>query len=224
MSFKDALKKSILDSFTAGSLSASMIAITIGIAVILGLYIYFIYRLTMKESFYSRGFNKALALLPLITSGILTAMQGNLVISLGMVGALSIIRFRTAVKNPIDLTFLFWSISVGIVTGASMYMLAAIISLAFTGLIFFLDILPSFRSPCLLVISAENSETNTEIFNCLKKYSRFAKLRNRSITKHGMELILEIKIRQEAELVKELSLLEGITSVNLLSHDGFVRF
>lgn len=107
MSFTDTIKKSALEGFTANDLTTTSIAVTLGMAVLLGLYIYGIYRVTTKKSFYNRSFNKALAILPLIAAGILLAMQSNLIISLGMVGALSIVRFRNAVKDSMDLVYLF---------------------------------------------------------------------------------------------------------------------
>ena len=114
MSFQDVIKKSVLQGFSSTNLSTAAIVTTLAFATVLGLYIYFIYRITTKSGFYSRGFNKSLAVLPVITSGILLAMQGSIVISLGMVGALSIVRFRNAVKETTDLTFLFWSISLAL--------------------------------------------------------------------------------------------------------------
>ena len=109
MSFTDVIKKSVLEGFHTGDLSTVSMAVTLAMAAAMGLFIYVVYRLTAKGSFYNRDFNKSLATLPVITAGILLAMQSNLVISLGMVGALSIVRFRNAVKDPADLTFLFWS-------------------------------------------------------------------------------------------------------------------
>ena len=147
MSFTDMIKKSVLEGFHTGDLSTATIAVTLGMAVAMGLFIYLVYRLTAKGSFYNRGFNKSLATLPVITAGILLAMQSNLVISLGMVGALSIVRFRNAVKDPADLTFLFWSISMGIIVGAGLYKLAVLLSLAATVLIMGLDLIPTFRAP-----------------------------------------------------------------------------
>lgn len=224
MSFTDIIKKSVLEGFDAGDLSTTSILVTLGMAVLFGLFIYAVYRFSSKGGFYNRGFNKSLATLPLITAGIMLAMQSNLVISLGMVGALSIVRFRNAVKDPTDLTFLFWSISMGIVTGAGLFELALMISLAAAVLIFGLDLLPAFRAPYMLVISGEKGVEEkallAEVKACAGKY----KVRSRNVTKKGTEWILEVNVKEEAALVERVGAVPGVVSLNLMSHDGEVRF
>ena len=121
MSFTDLFKNSVVEGFTNADISLSKILVTLGITVVLALYIFAIYRLATKSVFYSKGFAISMAAISVITAAILIAMQSNLVISLGMVGALSIVRFRTAIKDPMDLLFLFWSIGVGIICGAGLY-------------------------------------------------------------------------------------------------------
>lgn len=224
MSFTDIIKKSVLEGFDAGDLTTTSILVTLGMAVLLGLYIYGIYRFSSKGGFYNRGFNKSLATLPLITAGIMLAMQSNLVISLGMVGALSIVRFRNAVKDPADLTFLFWSISMGIIVGAGLYELAILISLCATVLLLGLDLLPAFRAPCLLVVSGEAGMVEAELLSAVKAFSPRAKIRSRNLSKKGTEWILEVSVKDEAGLVGSVAAVGGVVSVNLLSHDGEVRF
>ena len=224
MSFSDIIKKSVLEGFTSGDLSTTSIVTTLAISVLLGLFIYFIYKISSRSGFYNRNFNKSVATLPVITAGIMLAMQSNLVISLGMVGALSIVRFRNAVKDAADLTFLFWSISMGIVTGAGLFELSIILSLCITALIFLLDLIPTFRAPCILVVSAENVEAEKELVKCVKSFSRGARIQSRNITKRGVEWIFELRIRKELELVESVSKVESVSSVNLLRHDGEVRF
>lgn len=224
MSFKDVLKKSVLEGFSSVNLSTASILSTLGIAVVMGLYIWFIYRITTKSGFYSRGFNKSLAVLPVITAGILLAMQGSIVISLGMVGALSIVRFRNAVKETTDLTFLFWSISIGIVVGAGLYELAVILCLAITVLIVGLDLIPKLRQPYLLVISCQKEFDEKGFLNAVKGLSSQCAVRSRSITTRGGEWILELQTRDGAKLIQVVSDYPGVQSVNLLSHDGEVRF
>lgn len=224
MSIRDTIKKSVLDGFDSGNLTTASILVTLGIAVLLGLFIYFIYRTTTKSALYNRGFNKTLALLPVITAGIVLAMQSSLVISLGMVGALSIVRFRNAVKDPMDLTFLFWGISVGIIIGARLFELALIVTLVITAFIFLLDLLPSFRAPCLLVITTDGSADVEQLKNLIHCHSPKAKIRSRNTSHRGNELIYEIHLKDESALIRDLSALEGTISVNVLTHDGDVRF
>lgn len=220
----DIFKDSVLDKLNAGELTMTAIAITLGVALVMGLFIYFVYRLNTRNSFYNRSFNKSLAILPVITAAIMLAMGSNLTISLGMVGALSIVRFRNAVKDPSDLTYLFWSISVGIVVGAGLFELAILLSLAATVLVFVLDLIPTFRAPCLLVVSGENVAVEKELTACVKTYTKAAKIRSRNISAKGTEWILELRLRKQSELVQKVAALEGVRSVHLMTHDGEVRF
>lgn len=224
MNFTDVIKKSVLEKFQAGDLSTTSIAVTVGMAILTGLFIYLVYRMSTKSGFYNRDFNKSLAILPVITAAIMLAMGSNLTISLGMVGALSIVRFRNAVKNPIDLAYLFWSISIGIVVGSGLFELAVILSLAITALLFLLDLLPAFRAPCLLVVSGEDIAIEAELIAIVKNHSRSVAIRSRNVTKRGVEWILEMRVCNEEALVQKLAALEKATSVHLMTHDGDVRF
>lgn len=224
MSIKDVIKKSVLEGFESGNLSTTECIVTLGMAILVGLYIYAIYRVTTKSGFYNRAFNKSLASMPLITAAIMVAMQSNLVISLGMVGALSIVRFRNAVKDSNDLTYLFWSISAGIVVGTGLFAIAAILSLCMTALQVGLDILPSVRAPYLLVVSGERKTQEEALLSAAKAYASRMKVRSRNVTEKGTDWILEIQVKDAAGLVECVSALEGVSSVNLLSHDGEIRF
>ena len=224
MSFTDVIKKSVLEGFYAGDLSTSSMVATLGMAVAMGLFIYVVYRLSARGSFYNRGFNKSLATLPVITAGILLAMQSNLVISLGMVGALSIVRFRNAVKDSMDLSYLFWSISMGIIVGAGLYKLALLLSLAATVLIMGLDLIPTFRAPCMLVVSGESAMEEAELIRCVKAVCPRTRVRSRNISKRGYEWILEVAVKDGGDLVTKVAAVPGVVSVNLMSHDGEVRF
>ena len=224
MTFKDAIKSSVLQRIAANDIGTATILTTLGIAGLLGLYIYVVYRLTTKSGFYNRGFNKTLTILPVITAGILLAMQSNLAISLGMVGALSIIRFRNAVKDSSDLMYLFWSISVGIVVGAGLYELAVLLCLAITVLWNGLDLLPNARLPYLLVVSTDGTAGEDALMAAVKNFAPKAKVRSRNFTKQGSDWILELQVKDPQGLIKAVSGLEGIRSANLLTHDGEVRF
>lgn len=224
MSFTDVLKKSVLEKFQASDMTTTSIAVTLGMAILLGVFIYFVYRISTKSGFYNRDFNKSLAALPVVTAAIMLAMGSNITISLGMVGALSIVRFRNAVKNPIDLTYLFWSISIGIVVGSGLFELAVLLSLAITALLFALDLLPTFRAPCLLVVSGEDIAIESELIAIAKKYSRSVAIRSRNVSKRGVEWIFEMRIRNEESLVQKIATLEKVSSVHLMTHDGDVRF
>ena len=224
MSITDTIKKTVLEKFQAADLNTTTILVTLGAAVLLGLFIYLVYRLTSKSIFYNRSFNKTLACLPVITTAIMLAMQSNLVISLGMVGALSIVRFRNAIKDPSDLTYLFWSISGGIVIGAGLFELAILSCLIMAVLVAVLDLLPATRAPYLLVVSGDEGAVEEKLLDAIRKFEAKGKLRSRNVTKRGTEWIFELHAKDSAQLVQEITGLEGIRSVNMLSHDGDVRF
>ena len=166
MSTQDIIKKSVLEGFST-DISVSQIIAVLGVTLLIALYIYIIYRLCSNSNFYSKDFNKTLAVIPIITAAIVLAIQSNLVISLGMVGALSIVRFRNAVKNPLDLLFLFWAISVGIICGAGLFSVAVIMSLAVTILVFLLDLIKAPNAPYLLVVQRENKDIELQLKDIL---------------------------------------------------------
>ena len=140
--FSDIFKKSFLEGFNGGNITTGRVAVTLMVTVLLAAYLFFVYYVHSKKSFYDKSFNVSLALISVITAAIVLAMQSNLVISLGMVGALSIVRFRTAIKEPMDLMFLFWSISIGIICGANLFTIAILASLVITIGLLVLELTP----------------------------------------------------------------------------------
>ena len=225
MGFQDVFKKSFLEGFTSMDISAGRIMATFAVTCILACYIFLIYRLMTRKSFYSKGFNVSLAALSVITAAIILAMQSNLVISLGMVGALSIVRFRTAIKDPMDLVFLFWSISVGIICGAGLLEIGVLASLLLTVVIFVLDKIPVAKAPMIFVVNADSSAGQGKaILDVVKKYSRFYKVKSRNVSNGQLDMVVEVRISEEEEFVNEVAAMEHVHSVALVSHDGEVTF
>ena len=168
MSIKDIIKKSILEEFNrAEGSSVSMLTCLI-CAALLGILIYLVYRIVTTNTFYSKTFNMSLMLLCVITSAIILTVQNSVIVSLGMVGALSIVRFRTAVKEPLDLAFLFWAISVGIISGAGMVELAVFLSVIVTVLMLLFYHMPEQRKSMLLSVNAEGYDTAAEVLKVIK--------------------------------------------------------
>ncbi len=223
MNFSDVIKKSVLEGFSYADLSTAKIITTLLITFLIAVYIFFVYKKITKSAFYFKNFNVSMAIISVVTAGIILAMQSSIVISLGMVGALSIVRFRTAIKDPMDLLFLFWSIGTGIICGAGLYKIAIILAVLVTVGILILDMLPARISPYLLIINADTKEVEDEITDTVKKLAGAYKLKSKNITKDGMDLILEVKAGKEKELVDRLSEMKGITAVSLLAHDGEVK-
>ena len=225
MNFKSIFKNSFLEAFMQNEVSASEVTVILLSTCVIALYIFLVYRVITRKTFYSKNFNISLAALAVITAIVILTVQSNIVLSLGMVGALSIVRFRTAIKDPMDLVFLFWAISVGIACGAGMLEIAIIGSFILTALIFVLDRLPMAKAAMILVISAQAGKDRTaQITELVKKYSKYYKVKSRNITGEQLDMVIELWASKEEELTEELSALSGIPSVSLMSHDGEVTF
>lgn len=207
------------DSLPLANMAAALIT-----SCVLALYIFFIYKLATRSAFYSKTFNISMAITMVVTTGIILAMQSSLVISLGMVGALSIVRFRTAIKEPMDLLFLFWSIGEGIICGAGLFPLAVILCLLVTAGIFLLNLLPVNRAPYLLILNSTDGNAEEKMAPVLKKNCKSHKIKSRNLTNRSLDMIVEIRTSEEKTLLQELESLEIFTSISLLSHDGETRY
>ena len=216
--------KEIVENYTSHDISIRHTILVLGIACVLACYIYVVYRLITKKTFYSKSFNMSLAVITVVTAAIILAVQSSIVISLGMVGALSIVRFRTAVKEPMDLCFLFWSIAVGICCGARVIEIAFILSALLTILVIVLEMLPIGRAPMILVLNMQDAKKEEQMIDVVKKYSKYYKVKSRNVSPTKCNLIVEVRVKEEAEMVQEISSLDGIDSVSLISHDGEVTF
>ena len=225
MSTKDVIKSSVYESLGGGTnLSVKGILLLMVIAVVVGLYIYAVYRMTSKSAFYSKDLNVTMAGMPVIVAAIMIAMQSNLLVSLGMVGALSIVRFRNAIKNPLDLLYLFWSISAGIIVGVGLYTLAFVLCIVMTILLLALDLVPNAKAPDLLVLRALATEIDyAEIESILKGFCKYHKEKSRSIKNGEAELIIEIRTAKKEELLAKFSKIKCMTQINCISHDGECR-
>lgn len=224
MSFTDLFKNSVVESFTNADISLSKILVTLGITVVLALYIFAIYRLATKSVFYSKGFAISMAAISVITAAILIAMQSNLVISLGMVGALSIVRFRTAIKDPMDLLFLFWSIGVGIICGAGLYSVAIVGSLVVTVVLLVLSLTPVVRAPFLLVVNGEDEELEKAVLAAVEHHTRAYRVKSRNRSRGHMDLIVEVRVKEGGDLLREVAAIPSVEEASLLSHDGETTF
>ena len=224
MSFKDIFKKSFLEGFATAELTGRVILAALGIAAVLALYIFFVYRIMTRKTFYSRNFGIALVGVALITAALILTMQSSVVISLGMVGALSIVRFRTAIKDPLDLMFLFWSISVGIICGAGVAQIAVILSVAMTVGLLVLNQLPVAKAPMILVVNAASAEAEDAVCQAVSRYAKHFSVKSRNLTAGSLDLVLELRTAEGKALVRAVNAVEGVQSVSLMSHDGEVSF
>lgn len=223
MKFTDVIKKSVLQGFSTGEMSSTEIAVTLGITFLIGLYIFWVYKMVSKTSLYDKGFHISMTLISVVTAGIVVAMQSSIVISLGMVGALSIVRFRTAIKNPMDLLFLFWSIGTGIICGAGMFEIAIMVSLITTVGMMILEYMPGNKKVYLLIVNGNQELQEDEIIECAKPLVKRIKVKTRNLKKRGSDFIFEVDTKQEKELVLALRRLENVEQLSLLQHEGEVR-
>ena len=221
--FSDIFKKSFLEGYASVELSAKQIVIVIFFALLIGLYIYATYRFLTKKTFYSKSFNISLVLMSVITAAVILTVQSSVVISLGMVGALSIVRFRTAVKDPMDLAFLFWAISSGIICGAGLVEIAIILSVVATIVIFALDRIPVIKTPMILVVNA-GVDSDVEILEKIRENTSYYEEKSRVITDGVLELVYELRTKDGALLSKAVSAVSGVNSVSVMSHDGELSF
>ncbi len=218
-SFQDIIKKSFLESFSGG-ITGQVVLLSVSVTVVLALYLYLVYRLLGRKTFYNMNFNLSLVGMAVVTAAIVLAIQSNLVLSLGMVGALSIVRYRSAVKDPLDLFFLFWSVAIGIMCGAQQYVLAAAVSLVLTILLYGLSYIPAMRAPYVLVVNGHPDDL-TAVKECLKKHSRRYGIKSNHISGDKLRMVIEIKVKNPDELLVELSGRKGL-AVSVLTYEGDV--
>ena len=220
--FSDIFKKSFLEGMNGSNVTTASILVTLLVTCILAIYIFIVYYVAARRNFYSKSFNISLALIAVITASIILAMQSNVVISLGMVGALSIVRFRTAIKDPTDLMFLFWAISVGIICGAGMFKVAIITSIILTLGLFLLERTPMGRAFGILIINAKKPEKEKEVLQIVKSFSKVVKVKSRNLSNDGFDMIIECKSKDEGAMLQAVSKVEGVYGVSLMDHDGEV--
>lgn len=224
MNFSDILKKSFLTSWEAQqNIPKSTMILSFAVVCLISFYIFIVYRRVTKSSFYSVNFAKTLVGVPLVTTGIVFAMQVNLLVSLGMVGALSIVRFRTAIKDPLDLLFLFWSISTGIVCGTGSYLISIFLAVVLTVVLLVIDLFPSKTDSLLLVINTDETALDSDILDVVKSNTKFYKVRTRVCKPNSKDFLIEIKSKNDSELVSKVFSMSGVNKVTTLSHDGEVR-
>jgi len=219
MTFDDIFKSSFLQQ--AADLSILDMLLAMGFAFALGLFIFFIYKRTFTGVMYSASFGVSIMAMTLITTLIILAVTSNIILSLGMVGALSIVRFRTAVKEPLDIAFLFWAISVGIVVGAGLLPLAVIGSL-FIGIVLLVFVnRKSTDTPYILVLSFANDTVENEALQLIDNQTRKNLIKSKTVSDEGIEITVEVRLRDTAaKVVNDLKSISGVNSACLVSFNG----
>ena len=219
VSFADTIKESVLDQFSAGATVGQMLA-SLGVAFLMGLFILVIYKATFRGVLFSKGFAFSLVLLSMVTALVIRTISSNLALSLGMVGALSIVRFRTAIKDPVDTVFMFWAITAGIMSGAGLYLIGGIACVAL-GLLYFVVTLiyRQGQMPYLLVIRYDPAKS-ANIAAAMRKLPRH-RIKSRTTTRKGAEVTAELSLKgNEMSLIDALLRVDGVLDASLISYEG----
>jgi len=220
LTFNDILSSDLLAGFTAFSIPDMILCLAI--AFVIGLFIVFVYKKCFSGVMYSSGFAISLIAMALITTMIILAIGSNLILSLGMVGALSIVRFRSAIKDPMDIVYLFWAISAGIILGAGFIPLAVFGSL-FLGIVLYIFSLKKPRDkPYIVIVNCDNDKTEEAVNDLLKTTVKKLVLRSKTINADGsIELTAEVRLpKMESDFVNKVNALPGVSNAVLVSYNG----
>lgn len=219
MTFQDIFKSGFLNNITSISIFDMTVALICAFG--LGLFIFLVYKRTFMGVMYSSSFGVTLVALTMITTALILAVTSNVVLSLGMVGALSIVRFRTAIKEPLDIAFLFWSIAVGIILAAGMLLLAVAGSV-FIGVVLLVFVnKKSYVNPYIVVVSCDGHENEQKVIQFLKERVKKLVIKSKSARKGEVELNMEIRLTDEnMDFINILSDMEGVRSAVLVSYNG----
>ena len=219
MNFNDIFKSSFLETMT--SVSILDMAIALILAFGLGLFIFLVYKKTFNGVMYSSSFGVTLIALTMITTVVILAVTSNVVLSLGMVGALSIVRFRTAIKEPLDIAFLFWSIGVGIVLAAGMIPLAVIGSVIIGVILLVFVNKKSHTHPYIVVVRCENHDAETQVNKFLSEKTERCVVKSKSAQKGEIELNMEIRLKDDnTDFINNIADMDGVHSAVLVSYNG----
>lgn len=219
MTFSDIFKSSFLENVTSVSLLDMVLALVLAFGI--GLFIFFVYKKTYGGVMYSSSFGVTLIALTMITTLVILAVTSNIVLSLGMVGALSIVRFRTAIKEPMDIAFLFWSIAVGIVLAAGLIPLAVFGSVVIGIILLVFASRKDNSNPYIVVLSCEGSESEKTATEYLAKNTKKCSVKSKTVRKGNVELNIEIRLKNDnTDFINAMADLPGVQNAVLVSYNG----
>ena len=219
LNFSDIFKSNFLENVTSVSLLDMFLAIVLAFG--LGMFIFLVYKKTYSGVMYSASFGTTLIALTMITTIVILAVTSNVVLSLGMVGALSIVRFRTAIKEPLDIAFLFWSIAVGIILAAGMIPLAVIGSVIIGIILLVFVNRKSHKNPYIVVIRCDGHDSESKAKAFLDGKTERCVIKSKSAQKGSVELNMEVRLKDDnTDFVNTLADMEGVQSAVLVSYNG----
>ncbi len=219
MTFQDVFKSSFLEKAADFSLLDVLIALALSFAV--GLFIYFVYKKTFAGVMYSSSFGISIIAMTMITTLIILAVTSNIILSLGMVGALSIVRFRTAIKEPLDIAFLFWAIAVGIVIGAGLIPLAVIGTVVIGIIMLVLVNRKTTETPYIIILNLDGDKAEKDAMDMLKNKTKKHMIKSKTVSKNGIEVTVEVRLLDmTAQVVNDLLTVDGVENAVLVSYNG----
>ncbi len=219
MTFQDIFKSDFLNNVSSVNIIDMVIAIILAFGI--GMFIFLVYKKTYNGVMYSSSFATTLVALTMITTVVILAVTSNVVLSLGMVGALSIVRFRTAIKEPLDIAFLFWAIAAGIVLAAGLIPLAVFGSVVIGVILLVLANRKSYTNPYIVVIRCDNRESEVKVVDFISKQVNKSVVKSKSVQKGMIEINMEIRIKDEnTDFVNIVSEMNGVQSAVLVSYNG----
>lgn len=219
MNMTELINEFLIPSNTYQSLTIDRVLLSLLVTFMVSLFIFLVYKKTFSGVVYTREFNVSIVLTGLVVTLVVLPISSNVALSLGMVGALSIIRFRTAIKDPKDIVFTFWAIAVGIISGAGLYMIAIVGSPVIGLFVFILNRTPFHRSESYLLVTHYSTEADSEVQKALPKH----KIRSRTVTTEGVELMVEVQINpKDAPKVDDLLKIKGVKDAALVSYNADV--
>ena len=219
MNFNDIFKSSFLENVSSISILDMLLTLVLSFGI--GLFIFLIYKKTYQGVMYSATFGTTLIALTMITSAVILAVTSNVVLSLGMVGALSIVRFRTAIKDPLDIAFLFWAIGAGIILAAGMIPLAVISSVVIGLILLFFVNKKSHTHPYMVVLNCDNHDAEIKATEFLKKHVTRCTTKSKSAVKGAIEMNIEVRLKEDnTDFIGILSEMPGVNSAVIVSYNG----
>lgn len=219
ITFDSIIKKSVLELNAFEKVSSLEILVGLGIALLISAFIFWVYKATFKGTVYNYTYNVSLVMMCLLTTMVIMTISTNIVLSLGMVGALSIVRFRTAIKDPMDIVFMFWAIGVGIATGAGMYPIAVIASLFIALVILIFYKFDAKGNTYIFIVNYEETTARDKVKVQVNKLKHTIK--SKTVTGTNVELIIELKLKDDnTAFVNNIAAIEGVKNAVLMTYSG----
>ena len=206
-------------SFASQSIPSAQVIVILGFVSVMAAYLFFVYRVVSRRAMYNKSFNISIALLQFFISTIILCLQSSVVITLGTIGALAIIRFRTAIKDPVDMIYLLWAVHIGIMAGCELYEVALLTSIFATVVLLILENIKVGRSSYTLVVNCKN-QLEAQLSAAVKPYARRMRIKSRNFTSSGVDYVLDLAVRDPQALSQALAELDGVSRFSLIEYDS----